>query len=226
MQRSREGQDGFTLLELLISLVIFSFIALAAYQALRVMIEGREVTAKHSAELRSLIRAVNMLETDMQQIMLESFRYPPKGQDVPESLRGNLHAKGSLDFIRRGGSSLAGDGQAKVMHIRWQLQDGRLQRSYWGLSDGGPVQPRVQEVLSDVLVFNVRYLDSKSVWRDDWKSPVEPGREPMFSVPRAIEVSLQHKLFGRIHRLFLLPEPTDDARDESDRAATHSEGAG
>ena len=222
MQRSCEGQDGFTLLELLISLVIFSFIALASYQALRVMIDGREVTAKHSAELRSLIRAVNLLETDIQQIMLESFRTPPKGQDFAEPSRRGLQAKGALEFIRRGWGSLAGDGQAKVMHIRWQLQDGRLQRSYWGLSVGGPVQPRAQEVLSDIVAFNVRYLDSKRVWRDSWEPSTEPGREPLSNVPRAIEVSLQHKLFGSIHRLFLLPESADDASDESDRAATHS----
>jgi len=188
------------------------------------MIEGREVTAKHSAELRSLIRAVNLLETDMQQIMLESFQQPSKVQGFPDSPRGGLQVKGALEFIRRGWSSLADDRQTKVVHIRWQLQDGRLQRSYWSLYEGGPIQPRVQEVLSDILEFNVRYLDSKNVWRDDWKPLMEAGRGPSFSIPKAIEVSLQHKLFGNINRLFLLPESAADARDENGRAAAPSEG--
>lgn len=223
MQNPREGQGGFTLLELLISLVIFSFIALAAYQALRVLVDSQDLTARRSTELRSLIRAVNFLETDMQQIMLESFQRPSKGQGLYGPSNGELLERDELKFIRGGWSSLLGDQQAKIMRVRWRLQDGALRRTYRAFYESEDAQPQTQAVLDNVLSFKVRYLDSENLWRDDWTSGSEQGGEPLQRVPKAIKVRIQHSIFGDIQRLFLMPQPLEDVKDDGDSVSVPSE---
>ena len=62
------NERGFTLLELLIAISIFALIGLATYTMLNRVLHSDAATWRHERQLRELIRAIAVLESDVEQM--------------------------------------------------------------------------------------------------------------------------------------------------------------
>ena len=205
------AQRGFTLLEVMIAVAIFSLLAMGTYRMLSTVLTTDEVTRQHERDLRELSRAFASLDRDINQTLNRSVR--DAYGDERATLLGELGASdgnAALEFSRNGWRNPLGGARAQVQRVRWRLAGEKLERLYWTVLDQAvDSQPRVQKVLDGVQSLELRFLDDKGQWQEQW--PPTQGDlsadKAKKRMPLAVEVKLEHKHYGKLSRLYRLPEP-------------------
>lgn len=69
MPRHTKAQTGFTLLEVLLAIALFAVLSLLTSQLLTATVNSNEVTKEHQQRFAALVRAVNLLDKDVWQIV-------------------------------------------------------------------------------------------------------------------------------------------------------------
>jgi type II secretion system protein J len=77
-----------------------------------------------------------------------------------------------------------------------------LKRSYTtALDTVQGAKPVVQDLFSGVKTIQFRYLDSNQTWQNQWPPASLVPPDSLTSRPAAVEVTIEFKDWGRIHRL-------------------------
>jgi len=198
---------GFTLLELLVALAVFSIMAIAAYSGLRNVLYTRAAVEEQNRRLAAVQLAVYRLEQDIEQAAPRGIR-DEYGEPQGALLGGKL-TDDRLILTRTGWDNPLGQPRANLQRVAYRLRDGRLWRLHWLVLDrGGLNEPRETLLLDRVRDFKARFLDQDD-WRDDWPpsaSSSDDDRKPdPDRLPRAVEISLTLEDWGEITRLLPLP---------------------
>jgi general secretion pathway protein J len=201
---------AFTLLELLVAIAIFSFLATAMFTGIRQIVLQREVLLEQVQELTSLQRAVRYLNNDFSQL------HP---RDVRDELGRNRVAALSSDPSQDFALSLSRDGwrnpalapRGTLQRVQYRLEDQTLIREYWPAMDNMlGAEPRELELLTDVEVFEIAYLNDALEWIPDWPpanyqppttAQLNAGAIADPGLPRAVRYRLTLSTFGEIERL-------------------------
>lgn len=207
MHAVRRASRGFTLVEALVALSVFSFIGVAAYQLLSStgnLMNGGE--ARYRA-LGGLQVALRLLEEDVAQFAR---------RDV--ALYGNERAPAfdagdgevALELTRAGWRNPLGEARSSLQRVSWLLdEEGRLVRRFRRTLDDMDPDERVERVLVEgVEEFSFRFLDDKGKWLDEWPPDslptAEPDKKPVEPVPSAIEARIVHEQIGEVLRVLPL----------------------
>jgi general secretion pathway protein J len=202
---------GFTLLELLVALAVFSIMAVAAYSGLRNVLYTRAAVDAQSQRLAAVQLAMFRLEQDIEQLMPRGIR--DEYGEPQAALLGDNTADDRLILTRSGWDNPLGQPRASSQRVAYRLREGRLWRLHWPVLDrGGRIEPSETLLLDRVRVFKVRFRDPRGEWRADWPPPSvasEPAvpvrREATDPLPSAVEISLNLEDWGEITRLLLPP---------------------
>lgn len=207
----RRAVAGFTLLELLIAIALFALLGLATYRMLEVVMRSDEVVRSQEIQLRQISRALWRLERDLVQAMPRPVRdgYGDEQNAFVGQLAGAEDGV-AMELTRSGWRNPTGMRRANLQRVRWRLSGDNLERLYWVVLDRDiDSQPRVQQVLDNVIELRLRYLDAENSWHEEWP-PFDFGRgdpeEQARRLPLAVEVSFDHQRYGTITRLLRLPE--------------------
>lgn len=187
----RRVNSGFTLLELLIAMVIFSFMSVLAYSSLANIFTSNKVITQQEQKLKELKRAMMFIERDMRQIVLRP-RRSGYDQSSPALVSG-FDAEGVIEFTRAGNSNPADLVRSSLQRVRYDLQEDKLIRLSWNLVDHIDAEPVTMPLLANVDSFVLRFLDNKNEWQENWSS----GKDN----PSAVELTIEHKSWGKIVRL-------------------------
>ena len=202
----RKPTRGFTLLELLVALAVFSIMAVAAYGGLRNVLYTRAAVEEQNRRLAAVQLAIYRLEQDIEQAVPRGIR-DEYGEPQGAVLGGAL-ADDRLTLTRAGWDNPLGQPRANLQRVAYRLRDGRLWRLYWPVLDrGGLIEPRETLLLDQVREFKARFLDQDD-WRDDWPPPSsssEDSKPDPDRLPRAVEISLTLEDWGEITRVLPLP---------------------
>ena len=197
---------GFTLLELLVALAVFSIMAVAAYSGLRNVLYTRAAVEEQNRRLAAVQLAVYRLEQDIEQATPRGVRDEygePQG-----ALFGGTLSDDRLTLTRAGWDNPLGQPRASLQRVAYRLRDGRLWRLHWPVLDrGGLIEPRETLLLDRVRDFKVQFLDQDD-WRDDWSPPsssTDDRKPDPDRLPRAVEIRLTLEDWGEITRLLPLP---------------------
>jgi general secretion pathway protein J len=202
-------QPGFTLLELLVAITVFTFIAAAAYTGLRSVLFNQaaiEVESKRFAEIQM---AFYILAQDIQQAAPR----PVKDEygDSQPALKSDDLDDNILQLTRTGWDNPLGQQRTTLQRLAYRLENGQLIRLYWDTLDrSGISEPRQIILLEGVQSVAVRFLDTENTWQTQWPLPENPGGDiPATSLqqqtlPRAVEWQVSLEDWGDISRLFLL----------------------
>lgn len=183
--------QGFTLLELLIAMVIFSFMTVMAYGALNNILTSNEVITKQEQRLKEIQRAMMIIDRDLHQIVS---RPRQSGYNQPtQAFIAGPDNDGLLEFTRAGNPNPMGLVRSSLQRVQYDVQDKNLIRKSWSLVDHIEAEPVVMPLLKDVESLKFRFLDKENNWKNSWEEKV--------LVPRAIEMTLEHKHWGKIVRL-------------------------
>ncbi|MFT4993147.1 MAG: general secretion pathway protein J [Paraglaciecola sp.] len=201
--RHRSKNRGFTLLEILIAMAIFTLIGLASTSVLTTVIDSDEASSQRFEKLEGLQRAMLTLERDILQALPRAIRVNGEanntviegGQDLLDS-----EADG-ISFVRAGWHNpqlmLP---RSTLQAVAYRLQEGQLQRLYGNYLDNVVgFEPKVKVLLEDVTDFRVEFLsspDGKDLnWEESYMGTV---------LPRAVAVTINSQDFGEIRREFFL----------------------
>ncbi len=198
MNNHRVSQ-GFTLLELLIAISIFSVMATLAYGGLRLVLDGSQQIEHSSDGLASLQRAFLFIQQDLEQVVPRGVRDEYGAQEV--AFKGSSGDK--LLQLTRGGVNGDIVGGTNLRRVEYHLNDGRLERVVWSVLDRvqGSESSRLR-LTDDVLNMDIRFMgDEESDWQNLWPSESPSDKEVL---PRALEIIITTEKFGAVSRLFVV----------------------
>lgn len=203
---SLECQDinhgGFTLLELLVALAIFSLIAVMAYGGLETVLNQHARTEENAESLAVLQKTYLLMQRDIEQMVPRAIRDEFGDQQAP------LIGTSLFQFTRGGWNNPANHPRSTLQRVGYSLEDRQLIRYAWQVLDRAQDSaPTRQPLAEDIESMQVRYLDEAGKWLDQWP-PVQSDSNPVATptdFPRAVEITLEHARFGELIWLFQLP---------------------
>ncbi|WP_406610196.1 type II secretion system minor pseudopilin GspJ [Agarivorans sp. JK6] len=194
-------QRGFTLLEMLVAIVIFALLTMAAYQVLQGVMRSDEISQRHGESLQALQRAMFFMQRDFTQLAPRSVR------DETEEQRPLIIAEKYLLESDDMGIEMLVLGwrnpqsvirRSQLQRVAYVLKDEKLIKRFYNHPDAVVgYEPREMVLLSDVEELNFRFHGSSG-----WSQQVSDSNQ----LPRAVEVTLRHKDYGELRRVFLSPE--------------------
>ena len=114
----------------------------------------------------------------------------------------NANSLPLVDLTRGGWSNTAGQQRSTLQRVSYALVDGVLKRSYTtALDTVQGAKPVVQDLLSGIKTIQFRYLDANQAWQNNWPPPSLQPPESWSVRPVAVEVTIEFKDWGRVHRL-------------------------
>ncbi len=172
----RSAEDGFTLVELLVALLIFALLSMAGVALLRSSVSAQGAVSDHLDRLADIQLAVAALDADLAQATVRISR-TDAGTLAPAFFsRGAQSDMPILQFVRNGWSNPDGARRSSLQKVDYWWRDGRIERVGYRHVDGAePSDPAV--LIDDVGALTLRFRDSRGEWRDDW-TPTQPGLMP------------------------------------------------
>jgi general secretion pathway protein J len=196
------NDEGFTLLELLVALAIFSLIAVMAYGGLETVLRQQTVTEENAESLAQLQKTYLIMQRDIEQAVPRTIRDEFGDQQAP------LIGTTLFQLTRGGWNNPANQARSTLQRVGYSLEDRQLIRYAWLVLDRAQDSaPTRQPLAADIESMQVRYLDEAGKWLDQWP-PVQSDSNPVATptdFPRAVEITLEHARFGELIWLFQLP---------------------
>lgn len=147
---------GFTLVEVLVSLLIFALIAAAGAMVLSQSIDNRFAVKAASDRTGDLQRMRSLLRADLGQAAARRSR-GPTGRPLPQPMSGPTTAADPLLVLTRAGwSNPAEQGRPSLQRVEYRIVDGRLERRVSSHLDGarpGPPQVLYRGVTAGSVSF-------------------------------------------------------------------------
>ncbi len=191
--------SGFTLIEMLVAMAIFAFLATGAQQVLNQIYRSNAISQERSERLKSLQRTLVFMDNDFRQMALRQMR--TNGEEPSTRLvewRDYLldsDGKGVM-FARAGWHNPAQQfPRGEVAKVGYRIKDNQLQRVWWRYVDTPAGQEGlVMPLIDQVEEFDLRFYDGKE-WLTSW--------DKSMILPKAVSVSLTLSDYGKIERIYL-----------------------
>ncbi len=192
---------GFTLIELLVALAIVAVIGVMALTGLTAVIKQQTAARERAQRWQQVQLAVRLVVQDLAQLNPRSTR-DETGEAYEPSLLASPTAEFPLEFSRGGWANPGGFARGTVLRVAYEWQDDKLYRLHWPVMDRTLSTPPVRaEMLDGVENVEFRFLDAAGQWQTDWPPLQSNGPQALVLRPRAVEVAIELKDFGRITRL-------------------------
>lgn len=199
MDKPKTLQQGFTLIEVMIAMTIFTMLSLLAYQILSASIKNSELAQEHTARLNEIQSTFSQMERDFTQII-------PRQNSTGEPLLSA--SKTSLSFTSLSNinatTPLAG---SDLIQVVWKFTDHTLSRTVQPLPSLSAIDTlHANEMLSNIT--SVQWQFYKDEWLPAWSTPD--------AFPKAVEVIVTLPDIGEIRRTFRLPDNLEKPSDTPD----------
>lgn len=199
-----KSQLGFTLLEILVALFIFTILSMMMAGALHTVIDAQSGSERSAERLREMQLVLVRISRDVEQTV----NRPIKTKDGQDAAAFYGTYKGFA--FTHGGMA----GQSNKHHVLQRAQyiwsDHSLWRMVWDVLDqaANSPKPSQRKILSKVSDAKFEYLDSKNKFHASW--PVtEMANQPL---PRAVRMTLTLENWGTIRQIYVIPAEVKPAQ--------------
>lgn len=198
---SRQENGGFTLIEVLVAITIFSILATFAYATLAQTLLNSEMLGERMDRLQAVQKAVRTLTMDFQQLAPRPVR-TDFGDTLSPALASDSTSGNLLELTHSGWSNPAQLARSTLQRSAYRLDGQELIRYYWPVLDR-TMNNEVFEVklLDNVDSIAIRYLKTDGEWIDHWPPREMEPQQAVRLRPRAAEIVLTLNDFGEIRRL-------------------------
>ncbi|GAB5488184.1 MAG: type II secretion system minor pseudopilin GspJ [Parasphingorhabdus sp.] len=188
---SRPTDSGFTLIEMMVALLIFSMLSVAGVILLRGAVDSNEVTTENLSEMAEMQRFVSLMESDLSQSIARTYR-DQNGERVA-SFSGQVSDQSDafLTFVSGGHSNINDAPRSNLQRVEYRIKDQAVERSFYDKTDGGSIS-EPSKMLTGISNLVIRYRNKSGLWSEDWQS------ERLTDLPRAVELRFTHG--GRSYR--------------------------
>ena len=188
---SDHSRNGFTLVEMMIALLVFSMLAVAGVLLLRSAVDSNEVTDARLREMSGMQRLVSLMEADLSQAIARTYRDEDGDRKAAFIAESRVTDEDFLSFTRGGQGNVNDEPRSSLQRVSYRLTQGQLERRQFEMTDGGFVGDPAP-LVSGIENLEIRFRDRRGQWLRDWR----PGR--LNDMPRALE--LQFDQNGRTYR--------------------------
>ena len=187
---------GFTLLEIIIALFIFSIVSFIVVSALHNVLTTQSSAEKKADRLAQLQVALLFLSRDLEQTI---HRPITNTSGNPEGFIGK---DDMITFTHMGLDNPMNRLQRSTLQrTRYQRVNGNLQRLTWQVLDQtSESKPDTRNLLHDVSALHFDFLDNKNHFQKVWP----PTDQPNAILPLAVRVTLTIKQWGSISQLYII----------------------
>ena len=201
----RHKKNGFTLLEILIALFIFTIVSLIMVSALHNSMTNQSETEKKSARLNELQIALILVSRDIEQVINRPIM---NSKNVLENAF--IGTPNTITFTRAGLANPFGQlSRATLQRVRYSLKKNNFIRDTWdGLDQVADVLPHSRILLTTVTALQFEYLDAKGNFQKSWPPP----EQSHVNLPRAVRVTLTLENWGTLTQLYLIPGQNSDTK--------------
>lgn len=195
---------GFTLIEILVALFVFSIISLMLMRGLETVIAAEEATEEHAERLHDLQLAMLVLSRDIEQTINRPILNAYGKQE--ETFIGT---NTSMTFTHLGYAQSAGlVPMSGMQRTGYFISEGKLWRKTWPVLDQAPqTKDRVRVLLPAITQASFSYLDKDGKFQTAW--PI--GGQPAQVLPRAVKISLTIAKWGSLTSLYVIPATASNA---------------
>jgi general secretion pathway protein J len=203
MKRGR--QLGFTLLEILVATVILAIMGLMAYRAVgeaQVAVAAADV---HMGRLREVQRTMHLLVTDFRTLAPRPVR-ETIGDGYRAALLRDPNSVSLVELSHAGWSNGAGTPRGTVQRVVYRIEDRKLIREHWNVTDPTLANvPVKRELLDDVVRVEMRYMNPGREWVPQWPPLDSPSDFGFRMRPLAVEITVELADYGELRRLVEVP---------------------
>lgn len=196
---SRHDRAGFTLLELLVAIAVFSAVAVIAYSGLAQLARSRESMQAAIDQQLAVGRWMSQLEADFEQAIAT-----PTRSEYGETMAA-LSGRGNEVWlsVRQLGADASGL-RSEIVRVHLVATGNALLRSQLLVDPPGlPAETRKRELTDQLRSFELRYYDRRLEPQQQWP-PI--GNARLDELPRAVEMRVDVQGVGLLRRVFELPE--------------------
>ena len=201
MKRRHKKEHAFTLIEVLVSLAIFSILAALAYGALSRTLDSADLLNDRMDRLQAIQRTMRLLSEDLQQLSPRPIR-DELGDGFGAALDTGFESGFSLELTHGGWSNPIVLPRSTLQRSAYRIEEDELIRYHWTVLD----RTLANEALSITLLNGVesilfRFLLANGDWTEQWPPQNRPGLLGARERPRAVEIILTLADEGEIRRL-------------------------
>lgn len=187
----RSADHGFTLIEVMVALLIFSMIAAAGVGILAFSVRAQAATDAKLTEVAGLARVSAALSADLAQVVDRSTRDP--GGTMRPAFAGDA---AGVVFVRSGRTSLDTAARPTLQKVAWRREGDAVVRQGWPMLDGAaPGEPAVMMVGVRSIAWRYR---AGGIWTDRFDG------SPTRALPQATEVTLVRQDGTAVRALFYI----------------------
>jgi len=191
------NKKGFTLLEVLIALFIFTIVAIIMTSALHNTLNIQTATEKHAQRLSQLQIALLLVSQDLEQTIDRPIT------DAKGSLQGAfIGTPTSITFTHGGFANPFGKlNRSTLQRANYHFEKNTFIRETWPVLDQvSRTLSKNRKLLEEVTDLRFEFLDGKGVFHNNW--PAE--QYPTSNLPRAVRITLTLKNWGKLSQLYLI----------------------
>ena len=196
----RRHHQGFTLLEVLIAIAIFSIVSLSSFTIFDTVLTGDNTAKIRNERQNELQRAFLIIERDVTQIARRSIRLEgesPTTQYIQSAEDSFASETQAIAFVRHGwtnpGLLLP---RSDMQSVVYRLVEETLERLHVNFVDAVVgEEPKVRPLIKDVTELAFEYYDGKK-WQGQWAGD---------KLPQAIAIEVTTTDYGVIRRQFIVP---------------------
>lgn len=197
--------SGFTLIEMLLSLMVFAMLGIATYSVINSTIKGNEAVISQNKTLTELQRTFTTLEADIVQLAQRQIRIDGE-EPIKLFFRSGEYMFDSesigFGFVRDGwtnpGMILP---RSELQTVAYRTYDNKLQRLYFNYVDNEiGAEPRIQDLLFGVTKMTIEFY-VKGAWIEELSEQ---------DIPKLIKIGLETNTYGFIQRSYPIISITID----------------
>lgn len=200
----KQFSSGFTLLELLIAISIFSVLSVMAYGGLKTILDSRDANqkiAKRVSEVQlAMLRVSNDLQQSVERTVRDAFGAPLPSMMTLQS------EQFSLEWTRSGYSNLGGFKRSDLQRVAYNLKGNNLIRITWPVLDRTQSTESVESILiSGIESLEWKFNGSANASSSSWPSSDLLTLGDIKTLPRAVELTMTFEDIGDVRRVVLVP---------------------
>ncbi len=193
------GCCGFTLIEILVVLAIFSVLGLVSHELLSRTLHNQETLSARTDRLAEIHRAMTILQRDLMQAIDRPVR-DGLGDPMPSV---QIGADGAIVFTRTGWRNPLVAPRAELQRVGYRLQDEALQRFWWPVLDRAEDSEALEQTLLEAVTqAEFLALDANGDEHAFWPTAEDAETNPPLA---GIILRLDCSPFGVLERIWPVP---------------------
>lgn len=201
MTQGMRSGDGFTLIEVLVSLAVFAILAALAYGTLNQTLSASEALSERMDRLQAVQRTMSVLSEDLIQLAPRPVR-DELGDQYDAALQTSFDSGFALELTRGGWRNPLAMPRGTLQRAAYRIEEDQLVRYHWNVLD----RTLSNELIGVTLLEGVesvifRFMRDNGEWTDQWPPQGLPGPAGVRQRPRAVEIILTLQPEGTLTRL-------------------------